>query len=454
MISLRSFRARIFFVFVLPVLIVIITGNAFLCWYMLKHQRKLLKTELLSIAVTCAATLDTGQITAIFDHSDVSSVSLERTLKKIINDIPSVSSICILTRQGNGNFLVVAGANSDAGTAFLKGNSYPVDKFPGILMGFAVPFVSEKNNRSGFLTGYVPLRDASGTPVAVLKVDYNVRNMEGIKHTIYLQTIGTSIILIALVVLFGFFISHQISVPVNALVEGIKNIQRGNFEYRISLRTNDEFGQLARIFNQMTTGLVASRKMLQNYLYRTIRSFVTILEARDSYTKGHSERVASISEKIAIKMGLPEKKVKILRETALLHDIGKLGIGEHILQKTEPLTEEEWKIIKTHPVVGEEILRPVFFEKDAMEIVKQHHERFDGKGYPDGLDKNDINLLARILSVADAFDAMTSARAYRKPLSIPEAMKELKANSGTQFDPDIVNTFLKILEEEMHIIVS
>ncbi|HXK44857.1 MAG TPA: HD-GYP domain-containing protein, partial [bacterium] len=165
-------------------------------------------------------------------------------------------------------------------------------------------------------------------------------------------------------------------------------------------------------------------------------------------------RVASISEKIAIKMGLPEKKVKILRETALLHDIGKLGIGEHILQKTEPLTEEEWKIIKTHPVVGEEILRPVFFEKDAMEIVKQHHERFDGKGYPDGLDKNDINLLARILSVADAFDAMTSARAYRKPLSIPEAMKELKANSGTQFDPDIVNTFLKILEEEMHELVG
>ncbi|MGC8805885.1 MAG: HD-GYP domain-containing protein, partial [Candidatus Ratteibacteria bacterium] len=348
--------------------------------------------------------------------------------------------------------LVVAGANADKGTELSRGTSYSADKFPGILMGFAVPFVSEKGN--GFLTGYAPLRNANGTPVAVLKIDYDIRHATGIRYTIYLQIIGTSIVLIILVVLFGFFISRQISVPVNDLVEGIKNIQRGNFEYRIPLRSDDEFGKLARTFNQMTTGLVASRKMLQGYLYRTIRSFVTILEARDSYTKGHSERVAFFSEKIATRMGIPEKKIKILRETALLHDIGKFGIGENVLQKEEPLTEDEWNIIKTHPVVGEEILRPVLLEKDALEIVRQHHERFDGTGYPDGLDKSNINLLAQILSVADAFDAMTTARAYRKPLSISEAIKELKENSGRQFNPDIVNVFLKILEEEMRIIVT
>ncbi|HOK79434.1 MAG TPA: HD domain-containing protein [bacterium] len=420
---------------------------------MLKHQKELLKAELLSIAMTCSATIDAEQLTLIFDHPDLST-SLERTLKKIINDIPSVSSIYILTRQGAEHFLVVAGANSETGTELSRETSNSADKFPGILMGFAVPFVSEKGNKPGFLTGYAPVRDANGTPVAVLKIDYDIRNTTGMRHTIYLQIIGTSIVLIILVVLFGFFISHQISVPVNDLVEGIKNIQRGNFEYRIPLRNNDEFGQLARTFNQMTTGLVASQKMLQSYLYRTIRSFVTILEARDSYTKGHSERVAFFSEKIATRMGLPEKKIKILRETALLHDIGKFGIGESILQKTEPLTEDEWNIIKAHPVVGEEILRPLLLEKDALEIVRQHHERFDGTGYPDGLNRNNINLLAQILAVADAFDAMTSARSYRKPLSIPEAIKELKENGGTQFNPDIVNVLMKILEEEMHIIVS
>ncbi len=137
-----------------------------------------------------------------------------------------------------------------------------------------------------------------------------------------------------------------------------------------------------------------------------------------------------------------------------MHDIGKLGIEEKILNKVDPLTEEEWKIIKRHPISGKEILRPVFFEKDGLEIISQHHERFDGNGYPHGLSGKETNILAQILSVADAFDAMTSARAYRKPLSKSEAIRELKENSGSQFNPEVVNIFLKILEDERHEVLS
>ncbi|MCM8828487.1 MAG: HD-GYP domain-containing protein, partial [Candidatus Omnitrophica bacterium] len=220
--------------------------------------------------------------------------------------------------------------------------------------------------------------------------------------------------------------------------------------FRLKVEGDDEFGKLARTFNKMADSLNASRKILRGYLYRTVRSMVSILEARDPYTRGHSERVASFSEKIARKMGLSEKKIALLKETALLHDIGKLGIEENILNKIEPPTDQEWDIIKKHPSIGAEVLRPIFFEKDAIDIVIQHHERFDGKGYPYGLSGNEINILAQILSVADAFDAMTSARAYKEPMSKSEAARELKEKSGTQFNPDIVNAFLQILEDEMH----
>jgi len=249
-------------------------------------------------------------------------------------------------------------------------------------------------------------------------------------------------------VLIGVFLSRRISGKLVKLLEGSRHFVDGDLGYKIDLEGADEVGELAKSFNQMASRLSESKKDLLSYFYRVVQSFVRILEARDSYTKGHSERVAEYAEKIAIKMGLPKEKVDLLKRATLLHDIGKLGIEERILNKREPLTQAEWTEIRKHPVIGENILKPVLLSNELLDIIRSHHERYDGKGYPDGLAGNKINLMSAIVTVADSYDAMTSARAYRPPLNRQQAIDELKRNRGTQFDPKVVDALIEILDEE------
>lgn len=440
-LGLKSFRKRVFFTFTLPVIVIILSSIFLIVFQIAKHQKNLLKSEFLSILTVCGNFVEKNLAN--------SQTDFKSEFDNIMKAIPALESAYILAREENENFVIIARFSAPDKQVLSEG-SYPSQNFPGIMLGYAVPVIVDElhtGKKSNVLIGYFPIRDEKGTPVCVLKMDFDVKDRLRIYRKVFIQIFGTGLFLIILVIIFGFYISYQISKPVTNLIEGIQNIQRGNLNYRIPVNSNDEFGNLARIFNQMTTSLLTSRTLISGYLYRTIRSFVKILEARDSYTKGHSERVAFFCELIAKRMGLPEKKIKLLKDVALLHDIGKFGIGEDILQKKEPLTEQEWDIIKKHPVIGEEILRPVFLEKDALEIVRQHHERFDGKGYPDGLEGNQINIMAQILSVADAYDAMISARIYRQPMNKEEAIKELKENSGTQFNPDVVKAFEDEIEK-------
>ncbi len=184
----------------------------------------------------------------------------------------------------------------------------------------------------------------------------------------------------------------------------------------------------------------------QQTYYETIRSLAQALEARDAYTKGHSERVTRYSLLIADKLGLRERERKILHYAGLLHDIGKIGISDTILNKSKELSSDEWAAIRNHPLFGDTILGPIKFLSEAQDIVLHHHERFDGTGYPDGLDAERIPLQARIIAVADAFDAMTSDRPYRRALSRTVALNEIAAGAGKQFDPNVVRVFLEIME--------
>ena len=179
-----------------------------------------------------------------------------------------------------------------------------------------------------------------------------------------------------------------------------------------------------------------------------INSLIVELEQKDKYLKGHSEKVREYSIKIGKRLGLPKDDIKILSNVTPLHDIGKLFIDSSILNKKEKLTEAEWAIIKKHPLNGERILLPLKRIRNGISIVKHHHERINGKGYPNGLSGDKISLLARIVSVADALDAMSSERPYReRPLTLKEIKNELKKNMGTQFDPEIVKVALELIEE-------
>ncbi len=181
---------------------------------------------------------------------------------------------------------------------------------------------------------------------------------------------------------------------------------------------------------------------------KIVKSLVRGIEIRDSYTRGHSERVAFFAKRIAEEMGLKEEEVKAIYTAGLLHDIGKIGIPDSILLKPGKLSNEEYEIIKLHPKLSYELLKHIDVLEDSLPGIKHHHERWDGSGYPDGLKGKEIPLQARILAVADTFDAMTSDRIYRKGVSKAEAVKELKKLSGKSYDPEVVENALYVLLNE------
>ncbi|MBI5535027.1 MAG: GAF domain-containing protein [Deltaproteobacteria bacterium] len=187
---------------------------------------------------------------------------------------------------------------------------------------------------------------------------------------------------------------------------------------------------------------------MQRTYFETIRSLAQALEARDSYTKGHSERVMRYALRTAAAMGVSEEDRRILGHASLLHDIGKIGIADAILNKVLPLTADDRKMIENHPIYGDSIIGPLRFLDTVQGIVRHHHERYDGTGYPERLKGDAIPLGARIIAVADSYDAMTSNRPYRKALDKRLAMDEIRKGSGSQFDPRVVNAFLELLERE------
>jgi putative nucleotidyltransferase with HDIG domain len=170
------------------------------------------------------------------------------------------------------------------------------------------------------------------------------------------------------------------------------------------------------------------------------------VDAKDHYTYGHSKKVSEYAVALSETLGLTEDRVTTIRAAALLHDIGKIGIPDSVLNKEGTLTEEEWEQVKTHPQDGVEILRHVINLVNCLPAILHHHEHFDGNGYPSGLQGEDIPMEARILSIADTYDAITSLRPYRDRLPPQQAIDELQRCSGSQFDPELVEIFCKMMQ--------
>ena len=211
--------------------------------------------------------------------------------------------------------------------------------------------------------------------------------------------------------------------------------------------------QLEELVEQRTVELDKALNSLEDAYRSTLRALTAALETRDLETHGHSERVVSYSLRLGKEYGLDSAKLKALEFGSLLHDIGKIGVPDLILRKPAKLTDEEWVLMREHPVHGQQILRGIEFLEGAALVVGQHHEKWDGSGYPLGLKDDDIDICARIFSVADAFDAITSDRVYRKGKPYEAAAKELDEWAGRQFDPEVVDAFHRVPKEvwaELH----
>jgi len=199
------------------------------------------------------------------------------------------------------------------------------------------------------------------------------------------------------------------------------------------------------VMDDLREGIVETERDLFN----SIKTLISIINAKDRYTYGHSERVAYYCLKMAEKLNLKDEEKVLLRYSAFLHDIGKIEIDREILNKIGPLRTPEWAILKKHPVWGSDIIRPISSLKKAIPAILHHHENIDGSGYPSGLTGGNIPLEAKILRIADSYDAMTTDRPYKKARTVPEACGELKKYRGILFDPFLVDVFVKfILEEE------
>lgn len=225
-------------------------------------------------------------------------------------------------------------------------------------------------------------------------------------------------------------------------VIGLVNRRRRNFSTK-------ELELLSTLANQAASVINAARLFsdLQESYFNTVQALAAAIDAKDPYTRGHAARVAGYSEVIAGHLGCSEDQLKAIKIAAYLHDVGKIGIEEHILTKPQDLTEQEYRIVRDHPNISARILAGVSFLKETVPMVRHHHEHFDGHGYPDGLVGEDIPLGARVISVADAFDAMASDRPYRKGLDHKEALAELQRQAGAQFDPRIVEIFTEHFQE-------
>lgn len=222
---------------------------------------------------------------------------------------------------------------------------------------------------------------------------------------------------------------------IHGLKERNVNLEKQNI--LLAKRIEDSAKSLTRLYEDLRT----------TYM-RTIKALAQAIEARDHYTRSHSENVARFAVAIANEMKLSVKQVETIREACELHDLGKIGIEDSILSKPSSLTNEEWEQMKRHPEIGAQILEPLTFLNDVIELVRQHHEHYDGTGYPQGRRGEDILLGARIINLADAYEAMRSARSYRKdPLTQLEATEEIKRNSGTQFEPKVVEAFLNVVNK-------
>jgi putative nucleotidyltransferase with HDIG domain len=205
---------------------------------------------------------------------------------------------------------------------------------------------------------------------------------------------------------------------------------------------------LEELVEQRTAELDRALSSLEDAYRSTLRALTSALETRDSETHGHSERVVTYSLRLGREYGLAGDKLKALEFGSLLHDIGKIGVPDSILRKPGKLTEDEWIKMREHPVHGQQILRGIEFLEGAARVVAQHHEKWDGSGYPLGLREEEVDVCARIFAVADAFDAITSDRVYRRGKSYEEAAQELDDWAGRQFDPKVVDAFHRVPQED------
>ncbi len=298
-----------------------------------------------------------------------------------------------------------------------------------------------------------------GTVAPVLRPDWGVvvekpeRSAFASVAKMIKATISWGSLALALAIAAAVVFSARIARPIHALADRTQEIANGNYGQHIEVKARNEIGTLADNFNVMSSAIGQAIEQLKkaahenNLLFiNSVRMLAAAIDAKDPYTRGHSERVARYSIGIAKNLGLSDKEVRNLRISALLHDVGKIGIDDRILRKPGALSDDEFEVMKQHPAKGAAIMGGVAQLIDIIPGMKYHHEKWSGGGYPDNLEGEQIPMQARIVSIADTFDAMTTNRPYQKAMELGYVVDKIKSFAGTRFDPRVVEAFVQAVK--------
>jgi HD-GYP domain-containing protein (c-di-GMP phosphodiesterase class II) len=309
-----------------------------------------------------------------------------------------------------------------------------------------------KTRSGSHITAQLPVYAPNGKIVAVIGVQKNIQEFVNARRSfVRFVIIAVFIFAVFLIILFSAYFNMKFIRPIMVITHETDRFAscRGEPSKELLEVTNsDELGILAHSVYKMEEVVVNNISALTRMTEETAASLATAIDAKDKYTHGHSTRVAEYSRAIARRAGKSELECRDIYISALLHDVGKIGIPNTIINKQGKLTDEEFKIIKTHPVIGQQILCNITQIPHIADGAFYHHERYDGNGYPKGLKGNDIPEIGRIIAVADAYDAMTSNRSYRAQLSQIEARSEIEKGLGSQFDPEYATILLSMIDED------
>ncbi len=254
---------------------------------------------------------------------------------------------------------------------------------------------------------------------------------------------------LALILLVGINLASRITQPLINLVRASNEVSQGNLDVQVTSNSRDEIDVLSRTFNLMVSNLHQSKLDLENAYDSTLEGWSKALELRDKETKGHSDRVTTLTMILAKELDIEDSRLAYIRRGALLHDIGKMGIPDHILLKEGPLTPEEREMMQRHAQYAYDLLYPIEYLRSAIHIPYSHHEKWDGSGYPKGLKGEEIPVEARIFALVDVWDAITSDRPYRKAMPLEEAVMIIQKGSGSHFDPRLVEVFIRTIQKHL-----
>jgi HD-GYP domain-containing protein (c-di-GMP phosphodiesterase class II) len=315
------------------------------------------------------------------------------------------------------------------------------------------PFTTERDGKSVTMLGsYATVELDKNSLLGVIAIQDEAAALVSVQD-MRKQTLYISLLAAALAVIIGFYFANKLTRPVRELAIGARRIAAGDFSQRVAVFGGTEIGELGSAFNQMTghverfvADLKRSAEENRELFLGTVKALAAAIDGKDPYTRGHSERVSRFSVAIAQGLGMSAAEIEQIRVSALLHDVGKIGIDDNVLKKPSELTEAELKIMKTHPQKGYKIMSQIPAMREFLPGMYMHHEMINGQGYPQGLKGDEIPLMARIVSVADTFDAMTTERPYQRAMELEAALTRLKSFIGTRYDARVVAAFIAACE--------